>query len=76
MVDPGELSEPIKKFFPAGFVREPSALITHEVTDRLSLHLIQGREFRLEMQTGVGKGELQVKGPCGWRPSGSAASTA
>jgi len=39
--------------------------------DRLSLHLIHDREFRLEMQTGVGEGELQVKGPYGWRPSGA-----
>ena len=39
--------------------------------DRLSLHLIHDREFRLEMQTGVGEGgELQVKGPYGRRPSG------
>jgi alpha-amylase/alpha-mannosidase (GH57 family) len=127
---PSVLYEPIKKQFPAGFVREPSALITPEITgivtdyfewlaaglydltkqasamhaaenllqsffygfdrsyfylridgvqslektfqqdDCLSLHLIHGSEFRLDMELGASIEELRVKGPSGWRPSG------
>lgn len=127
---PGVLYEPIKKQFPAGFVREPSALITPAITgivtdyfewlaaglydltkqasamhaaenllqsffygfdrsyfylridgvqslektfqqdDCLSLHLIHGSEFRLDMELGASIEELRVKGPSGWRPSG------
>jgi alpha-amylase/alpha-mannosidase (GH57 family) len=130
---PGELYEPIKKQFPAGFVREPAALITPDVTgsvsdyfewlaaglydltkqssvmhaaesllqsfyygfdrnffyvridgvqslektfqkdDCLSLHLIHGKEFRLDMQLAGSEGELQVKGGAVWRPSGTLA---
>ena len=127
---PSVLYEPIKKQFPAGFVREPSALITPAITgivtdyfewlgaglydltkqasamhaaenllqsffygfdrsyfylridgvqsleknfqqdDCLSLHLIHGSEFRLDMELGASIEELRVKGPSGWRPSG------
>jgi alpha-amylase/alpha-mannosidase (GH57 family) len=130
---PSELYEPIKKQFPAGFVREPAALITPAITgivtdyfewlaaglydltkqsstmhaaesllqsffygfdrsffyfridgvqsleriflrdDCLSLHLIHGTEYRLDMHLGATDGELQVKGPAGWRPSGTVA---
>lgn len=128
---PGELYEPIKKQFPAGFVREPAALITPAITgivtdyfewlaaglydltkqssamhaaesllqsffygfdrsffyfridgvqslekilqrdDRLSLHLIHGSEFRLDMELGATEVELQVKGASGWHASGA-----
>ena len=127
---PGELYEPIKKQFPAGFVREPAALITPDITgtvsdyfewlaaglydltkqssamhaaesllqsffygfdrsyfyfridavqslekifqpdDCLSLHLIHGKEFRLDLRIGAREGELQLQGGTGWRPSG------
>ena len=127
---PSELYAPIKKQFPAGFVREPAALITPVITgivtdyfewlaaglydltkqasamhaaenllqsffygfdrsffyfridgvqslekifqhdDCLSLHLIHGGEFRLDMEIGVSEVVLQVKGPSGWRSSG------
>jgi hypothetical protein len=33
---PGELYEPIKKQFPAGFVREPAALITPDITGKVT----------------------------------------
>jgi alpha-amylase/alpha-mannosidase (GH57 family) len=128
---PSELYEPIKKQFPAGFVREPAALITPAITgivtdyfewlaaglydltkqssamhaaesllqsffygfdksffyfridgvqslekmlredDCLSLHLIHGGEFRLDMQPGASEGELQVKRASGWHASGT-----
>ena len=128
---PIELHEPIKKQLPAGFVRDPAALITPAITgvvndyfewlaaglydltrqsstmhategllqsffygfdlsyfyfrvdgvqslektlqqdDLLSLHLIHGSEFRLEMQLGAGERELQVKKGGGWHGSGS-----
>jgi alpha-amylase/alpha-mannosidase (GH57 family) len=128
---PPELYEPIKKQSPAGFVREPAALITPAITgivtdyfewlaaglydltkqysamhagesllqsffygfdrnyfyfridgvqslekifqqgDLLSLHLVHGSEFRLDMQLGSGEGELLVKGAAGWQASGS-----
>jgi len=127
---PGELHEPIKKQLPAGFVRDPSALITPAITgvvndyfewlaaglydltkqssamhasesllqsffygfdrsyfyfridgvqslekmlqqdDRLSLHLIHGSEFKLEMQLGAGERELQVKAGDRWQACG------
>ena len=127
---PNELYEPIKKQFPAGFVREPAALITPDLTgtvtdyfewlaaglydlskqasamhaaesllqsffygydrsffylridgvqslekifqldDCLSLHLIHGKEFRLDMQLGASEAELQVKGGSGWKGGG------
>ena len=133
MAVPSELYEPIKKQFPAGFVREPVALITPAITgtvtdyfewlaaglydltkqssamhaaesllqsffygfdrnffyfridgvhslektlqqdDCLSLHLIHGSEFRLDMQMGISEGELLVKGATGWRTSGTVA---
>jgi len=39
--------------------------------DVLSLHLIHGREFRLDMEVGGAEGELLVKGAQGWAPSGA-----
>jgi len=128
---PRELYEPIKKQSPAGFVREPAALITPAITgsvtdyfewlaaglydltkqssamhagesllqsffygfdrdyfyfridgvqslerifqqgDLLSLHLIYDSEYRLDMQLGVGEGELLVKVASGWQASGT-----
>jgi alpha-amylase/alpha-mannosidase (GH57 family) len=128
---PHELYEPIKKQSPAGFVRDPAALITPAITgvvtdyfewlaaglydltkqasamhagesllqsffygydrnyfyiridgvqslektfhkgDLLSLHLIHGNEYRLDMQLGVCEGELLVKGNSGWQASGT-----
>ena len=130
---PADLYEPIKKQFPAGFVREPAALITPAITgivtdyfewlaaglydltkqasamhaaetllqsfyygydgnffyfrvdgvqsldkvfqqeDCLSLHLVHGSEFRLEMELGTCEAELMVKSPSGWRPHGTVA---
>lgn len=130
---PSELYEPIKKQLPAGFVREPAALITPAITgvvtdyfewlaaglydltkqssamhaaesllqsffygfdksyfyfridgvqslervfqedDCLSLHLLHGGEFRLDLLAGGMEGELQVKGSSGWRASGTLA---
>jgi alpha-amylase/alpha-mannosidase (GH57 family) len=128
---PRELYEPIKKQSPAGFVRDPAALITPAITgivtdyfewlaaglydltkqssamhvgesllqsffygydrnyfyiridgvrslekifhkgDLLSLHLIHASDYRLDMQLGVGEGELLVKGAAGWQASGT-----
>ncbi|HEY5513100.1 MAG TPA: glycoside hydrolase, partial [Geomonas sp.] len=125
------LYEPIKKQTPAGFVREPAALITPAITgivtdyfewlaaglydltkqysamhagesllqsffygfdrnyfyiridgvqslekifqqgDLLSLHLVHGKEYRLDMRLGAGEGELLVKGASGWLASGT-----
>jgi len=130
---PSELYEPIKKLFPAGFVREPAALITPAITgvvndyfewlaaglydltrlacsmhaaegvlqslyygfdreyfyfridgvrslekmleqgDLLSLHLIHGGEYRLDLWKGERGGELQEKGPAGWQRQGAQA---
>jgi alpha-amylase/alpha-mannosidase (GH57 family) len=130
---PAELYEPIKKQFPAGFVREPAALITPAITgivtdyfewlaaglydltkqasamhaaetllqsffygfdrnyfyfridgvqslekvfqqdDCLSLHLIHGSEYRMEMELGACEAELMVKSRSGWIPSGTVA---
>jgi alpha-amylase/alpha-mannosidase (GH57 family) len=131
MAVPRELYEPIKKQSPAGFVRDPAALITPDITgvvtdyfewlaaglydltkqysamhagesllqsffygydrtyfyiridgvqsleklfqkeDLLSLHLIHASEYRLDMQLGIGEGELLVKGASGWQSSGT-----
>ena len=128
---PSELYEPIKKQFPAGFVRDPTALITPDITgtatdyfawlaaglydltkqssamhaaesllqsffygfdrsffylridgvqslkkifqpdDCLSLHLIHGKEFRLDMRLGASEAELKMQGESGWRASGT-----
>ena len=130
---PAELYEPIKKQFPAGFVREPAALITPAITgivtdyfewlaaglydltkqasamhaaetlmqsffygfdrnyfyfridgvqslekvfqqdDCLSLHLIHGSEYHMEMELGACEAELMVKSRSGWLPSGTVA---
>ena len=39
--------------------------------DCLSLHLIHGKEFRLDMQLSASEAQLQVKGGSGWTPSGA-----
>jgi len=127
---PAELDEPIKKQRPAGFVREPAALITPDITgtvvdqgewlgaglydltkqssamheaesslqsffygfdcdylylrvdgvhsleqtfqrdDCLSLHLIHGKEYRLDLRVGAREGELQLRGAQGWHATG------
>jgi alpha-amylase/alpha-mannosidase (GH57 family) len=130
---PDELLQPIKKQYPAGFVRDPSALITPAISgqvtdyfewleaglydlsklssamhvtetllqsfyygfdqsylyfridgvqsfekllnadDVLALHLMHGRELRLQMRRQEEEGELQVRENSGWHSTGMVA---